>query len=145
MSSIEHSVIINTSASRDSAYISDVRNEPSYIIDIVSTKSIYTPPGATEGTPTIGASATFAFRFMGGVTDLTLRLDEYQPGPPTNITLANDENNAVVHLSVTPVSAASCRFDATITAPVAGFVLNMMFGSSIQQGLAQVKRLMEGQ
>jgi hypothetical protein len=143
MSNIQHSETINVPAAQVVAYISDIRNAPSYISDIIGIKSIQTPPGASEGAPVIGTSATFDFRFMGGVTDLTLRLDNYQSGPPTVITLVNDENNAVVQLTVTPLNASSCRLDASITAPLAGFVLNMMFGSSIQHGLAQVKRLME--
>lgn len=143
MSSIQHSENINAPAAQVSAYISDIRHAPSYIADIVNTRSVSYPPGAQPDTPTVGTSATFGFRFMGGINDLTLRLDNYQSGPPTVFTLVNDENNAVVQLTVTPLSATSCRLDATITAPVAGFVLNMMFGSSIQQGLGQVKRLME--
>lgn len=143
MSSIEHSVTINAPAAQVGAYISDIRNAPSYITDIISTKAINTPPGANEGEPVVGASATFGFRFMGGSTDLTLRLDEYQSGPPTTITLVNDENNAVVRLSAIPLTDSSSRLDAAISAPVAGFVLNMMFGNSIQHGLQQVKRLME--
>lgn len=143
MSSIEHSVTINAPAMKVGAYISDIRNAPSYITDIVSTKAINTPAGAREGEVVIGTSATFGFRFMGGTTDLTLRVDDYQSGPPTVITLVNDQNNAVIRLSVTPLTNNSSRLDTSISAPVAGFVLNMMFGNSIKQGLVQVKRMME--
>src|SRR5450759_3463218 len=83
MSSIEHSVTINAPAAKVGAYISDIRNAPSYITDIVSTKAINTPLGAKEGEAVVGASATFGFRFMGGTTDLTLRVDDYQSGLPT--------------------------------------------------------------
>ncbi len=141
MSSIQRSTTIDVPAAKVSVFVSDIRNAPSYITSIVATKQLN--PLANAGQPTIGASATFAMRFMGGESDLSLRLDEYDPGPPTVITLVSDEQNAVVKLAVTPLGADTSKLDASISAPVAGFMLEMMFGSALSGGLEQVKQLME--
>ncbi len=140
MSTVSKSIEVTAPLGAVAAYISDLNHITTYIPDVHEVSNIQHASSETL----LGSSATFRMSIAGMEQSLPLIIDRYEAGAPTYIRLSNEGEGIYIELRVDPGGEEQSTVQVALSAPVASFLLNMMFGGTLERGLHTLKTIMEG-